>query len=327
VTTTGYPVPSLSETGTLPAGVTFVDNHNGTGSLSGSASGSGVFSISFTAQNGTGSPATQTFTLTVDQAPAITSASSTTFVVSKANSFTITTVGYPMASLSEKGTLPKGLTFVDNKNGTGTLSGTPTATGVSTITFMASNNANSATQTFTLTVGLAPAIGSANKTTFTVGTSGLFTVATSGYPTPSITETGTLPSGLTFVDQHNGNAKLSGAPTTSGVFNLTMVATNSVGTVTQTFTLTVDLAPTITSANSTTFTHGKAGSFTVTTTGYPTPSVTESGTLPKGVKFVNNGNGTGTLSGTPTATGTFSITFTAANTASSATQTFTLTVN
>ena len=327
VTTTGYPVPSLSETGTLPAGVTFVDNHNGTGSLSGSASGSGVFSISFTAQNGTGSPATQTFTLTVDQAPAITSASSTTFVVSKANSFTITTVGYPMASLSEKGTLPKGLTFVDNKNGTGTLSGTPTATGVSTITFMASNNANSATQTFTLTVGLAPAIGSANKTTFTAGTSGLFTVATSGYPTPSITETGTLPSGLTFVDQHNGNAKLSGAPTASGVFNLTMVATNSVGTVTQAFTLTVDLAPTITSANSTTFTHGKAGSFTVTTTGYPTPSVTESGTLPKGVKFVNNGNGTGTLSGTPTATGTFSITFTAANTASSATQTFTLTVN
>ena len=60
--------------------------------------------------------------------------------------------------------------------------------------------------------------------------------------------------------------------------------------------------PAITSAASTTFTVGKAGSFTVTTMGYPTATLTETGTLPRGVAFVNNGNGTATLSGTPAAT-------------------------
>ena len=43
--------------------------------------------------------------------------------------------------------------------------------------------------------------------------------------------------------------------------------------------------------------------------------MTESGTLPAGVSFSNNGNGTATLTGTPTAAsaGTYPVTFTATN--------------
>jgi streptogramin lyase len=44
-------------------------------------------------------------------------------------------------------------------------------------------------------------------------------------------------------------------------------------------------------------------SFTVTTTGSPTPKIVEKGKLPKHVKFVNNGDGTATLSGRPTTSG------------------------
>jgi len=62
---TGFPVPTLSETGALPAGVKFVDNHNGTGTLSGTPTAMGVFPITLIAQNGVGSPATLPFTLTV----------------------------------------------------------------------------------------------------------------------------------------------------------------------------------------------------------------------------------------------------------------------
>jgi Legume lectin domain len=65
ISATGYPVPTLTESGILPPGVTFVDNKNGTGTLSGTATASGIFAISFTAQNGVGSPATLAFTLTV----------------------------------------------------------------------------------------------------------------------------------------------------------------------------------------------------------------------------------------------------------------------
>src|SRR6202030_3550891 len=45
------------------------------------------------------------------------------------------------------------------------------------------------------------------------------------------------------------------------------------------------VAPTITSANSAAFSMGTAGSFTVTATGFPTPTLSETGTLPAGVTF------------------------------------------
>jgi hypothetical protein len=84
-------------------------------------------------------------------------------------------------------------------------------------------------------------------------------------------------------------------------------------------------APLITSANSTTFTAGVAGSFTVTTIGYPIPIITESGSIP--VSFVDNQNGTATLIGTPAVSDVFDITFTASNgIGPPAAQNFTLTV-
>jgi glycosidase len=93
-------------------------------------------------------------------------------------------------------------------------------------------------------------------------------------------------------------------------------------------TLTVNQSPAFTSARSTVFDVGSAGTFTVTTTGFPTPALGESGSLPGGVSFVDNSNGTATLSGTPTAGGTFTFVITADNgVLPDATQRFTLTVN
>jgi Domain of unknown function (DUF1929)/PKD domain/Putative Ig domain len=274
----------------------------------------------------------------VNQAPAITSANSTTFTVGTAGSFMVTATGSPTPSLSETGALPGGVTFKDNGNGTGTLSGTPASgtAGTYSLTFTASNGVGTAaSQSFTLTVGsggTAPSITSANSTAFTVGTAGSFTVTATGSPTPSLSETGALPSGVTFKDNGNGTGTLSGTPAsgTGGTYPLTFTASNGVGTAaSQSFTLKVNQAPAITSANNTTFTLGAAGSFTVTTTGSPTPSLSETGALPSGVTFKDNGNGTGTLSGTPASgtAGTYPLTFTASNgVGTAASQSFTLTV-
>jgi hypothetical protein len=93
-------------------------------------------------------------------------------------------------------------------------------------------------------------------------------------------------------------------------------------------TVSFGAVPAITSANNTAFTYGSAGTFTVTTTGIPTPSLTETGTLPGGVTFTDNGNGTATVAGTPTATGTFPLTLAAQNGyGNGASQSFTLKVN
>jgi len=84
-------------------------------------------------------------------------------------------------------------------------------------------------------------------------------------------------------------------------------------------------APLITSPDSWRFYVGVAGTFTVTTIGNPTPAITESGSIP--VSFVDNGNGTGTLSGTPAIADVYDIIFTASNgVGTPASQNFTLTV-
>jgi len=53
----------------------------------------------------------------------------------------------------------------------------------------------------------------------------------------------------------------------------------------------------ITSASSASVVAGRPFSFTVTTTGIPTPRITEAGRLPYGLTFTNNGNGTATIAG------------------------------
>jgi len=84
-------------------------------------------------------------------------------------------------------------------------------------------------------------------------------------------------------------------------------------------------APAITSANSATFQVGVAGTFTVTATGAPAPTLSESGALPNGVTFTP---ATGALAGTPTVSGSFPLQFTASNgNVPNAVQSFTLKVN
>ena len=272
---------------------------------------------------------------TVNEAPAITSANAAGFVINTAESFTVTTSGYPTGAsmlITETGSLPSGVTFIDNGDGTATLSGTATASGDFPITITASNGiAPDATQNFTLTVGQAPAITSADATTFIVGSAGNFTITTTGFPNSALTRTGALPSGVTFTDNGDGTASLSGTPVagTGGTYPITFTASNGVGAnATQNFTLTVNEAPAITSLNHATFITGTAGTFSITSTGFPASGLSKTGSLPNNVTFTDNGNGTATLSGTATVSGVFPITITASNGVSpDATQNFTLTVN
>ena len=321
-TASGFPTPTFTEYGLLPSGVTLTS----AGVLSGTpaAGTGGTYPITITATNGVSPHASQSFTLTVEQAPAITSSTGTTFTVGSSGLFTVTATGYPAESFSETGPLPSGVTLT----AAGVLSGTPAAGagGTYPITIAATNGISpDATQSFTLTVDEAPAITSANSTTFTVGASGSLAVTASGYPAPTFTEIGSLPSGVTLTSA----GVLSGTPAagTGGSYSIVLEASNGVSPeASQTFTLTVDQAPAITSSTATTFTAGSSGSFAVTATGYPTSTFTESGPLPSGVTL----SIAGVLTGTPAVGtgGTYPITITATNGISpNATQSFTLTVD
>jgi len=291
-----------------------------------------------------GATAVPTFYLAMP--PAITSGNAATFTVGSAGTFTVTTSTYPeqaASSLSETGTLPSGVGFVDNGNGTATLSGTPAAgTGGSyPITITASNGAlRPATQSFTLTVDQAPAITTLVNTstmiatttpTFTVGTSGSYTVSATGFPLPTITDScpSDLPSDLTFTSG-TGTATLTGSPAAadlSGSWTLCVSAANGVGTAaTVDYTVTINEAPAITapvetgttiSTTNPTFTVGDFGSFTVTATGDPLPTITDTclSDLPDDLTFTP-GTGTATVTGSPAATdlgGTYQLCVNAAN--------------
>jgi len=78
-------------------------------------------------------------------------------------------------------------------------------------------------------------------------------------------------------------------------------------------TVSTSSAPAITSSAAADFASGTAGSVAVTTTGVPTPALTYTGTLPTGIGFKDNGNGTATISGSSTQVGAFPIVVTAAN--------------
>lgn len=111
-------------------------------------------------------------------APAITSSAAATFKVGEAGNFTVTASGLPTAALSVTGALPSGVSFVDNSDGTASISGTPPAgtSGSYPITIKASNGiAPDAEQGFMLTVQAPPVVPAR---TLTVGIAGAGSVTT-----------------------------------------------------------------------------------------------------------------------------------------------------
>ncbi|OYD66693.1 putative Ig domain-containing protein [Rhodococcus sp. OK302] len=143
------------------------------------------------------------------------------------------------------------------------------------------------------------------------GTELTHTFAVTGIPTPTVTATG-LPTGLTL----SPAGVLTGTPTTTGTFPVTVTADNGVGNpAALTVTLTVaaaPAAPVFTDAGPVTLNAvvGTALSREFTVTGNPTPTVTviDPSKLPTGMTFTN-----GALSGTPTTAGTYTFTLEAAN--------------
>ena len=139
------------------------------------------------------------------------------------------------------------MTFVDNGDGTATLSGTPTVGRAPTRSpHRLQRGEPRRHPVLHADRGRPPTITSTDSTTFTVGPPARFTVTTTGTPTPPLSESGSLPSGVTFTDNGNGTARLAGTPGsgTAGTYPITITATNGVSPdATQSFTLTVDGRP------------------------------------------------------------------------------------
>jgi hypothetical protein len=128
---------------------------------------------------------------------------------------------------------------------------------------------------------------SGSTITFTEGTGGTFgvSVTNSAYPSATLTETGMLPSGLTF---NMATGLISGTPAdgAAGNYSIMFSATNSAGSATLSYTLTVAPAPLAITASSGMMTYGG-----------PPPTIT-----PSFMGLVNGDTTPGTVTCTTNAT-------------------------
>jgi hypothetical protein len=141
-----------------------------------------------------------------------------------------------------------------------------------------------------------------------VGTEFAYAPAVTGHPAPAVTS-GPLPDGLAL-DEATG--AVTGTPTASGSYPVTLTASNATGSDTLDVTITISpesVAAAIAGPPTASGTVGAGFGYTPTVTGYPAPVVT-SGSLPAGLSL---DAATGAITGTPSTSGSFPVTLTAAN--------------
>jgi len=299
----------------LPAGLTV---NSSSGLISGTPTQSGLFASTISASNGDGTGSRSLEITILPQAPVISSASTANGSVGSSFSHQITASNNP-TSYSVSGTLPAGLSL----NATsGLISGTPSAAGNATVTISAINSGGSGSAALFIEIAEAsplspPEIISALTTSGRVGSAFSYKILGSSSPT-LYSLLGSLPQGLTF---NATTGRINGTPTEPGDSILTIGASNSGGSTTQSLAIQIlPLKPIISSTASVNGTIGSAFSHQITANNNPT-SYSVSGTLPAGLSL----NATsGLISGTPSAVGNATVTVSATNGGGSGNQSLTL---
>ncbi|HTW99512.1 MAG TPA: kelch repeat-containing protein [Acidimicrobiales bacterium] len=160
-------------------------------------------------------------------------------------------------------------------------------------------------EVYSTSVSAVPAaITSSSSVDIQAGVSAKIVITTTGSPTPTLTESGNLPPGLTF-QAASGTATISGTPQTSSTasYKVTIVATNGSGSpAVQQLTLRYTRPAAITTKATIPAKVGVSLDWTVRASGVPTPTLSVVGTLPAGLSFTaGKAAGTGVFSGTPLA--------------------------
>ncbi len=256
----------------------------------------------------------------------------TTAGLSYSQTLTATGGAAPYAFAVTAGALPNGLSLSSG----GALSGTTTASGTFNFTATATDAfGQTGSRAYTVVVAV-PTITLTPATLpgGTAGTAYSQTLTIAGGIAPyTTTQTGTLPTGITF---NAATRTFSGTPTQSGTFPISVTVTDSTGgtaaTVTNAYSLVI-AAPTLTLTPAAGAlpggTAGTAYSQTFVASGgiAPYAYTLAAGALPAGTTLSSSG----TLSGTPTVAGTFSISVRATDsttgTAATVVNAYTLTIS
>ena len=298
------PYTFLITSGALPNGLTL----SSVGVISGTPTTGGPFNFTVGVNDSAGNTGSQAYTVHIgDNILTVLPASLPNGLNGTPYSQTITASGGtgPYTFVVSSGALPAGLSLSSG----GVLSGTPSGSGPSTFTVLATDSvSNTGSRSYTITIGSnILTVAPSTLPNGTQGTAYSQTITASGGTAPySFTVTsGTLPTGLSLLS----GGVLSGTPSASGPFTFTVQATDpSFNTGSHIYNVTINLPPlTVNPASLPAATAGTPYSQTVTASGGTAPYsyAVLSGALPTGLSLAA---GTGVISGTPTTPGAYNFT-------------------
>jgi hypothetical protein len=290
--------------GALPTGLTL----SSAGTITGTPTAAGTFTSTAQVQDASGAKATLPLSIAISAAaPVLTLSSPPTATVNQPYTGPIPVSGgtAPYNCTIAMGSLPTGLTLGANC----VITGTPTSTGVTTVTVSATDSGSpkgSGSGPVTITVtsggGALAASGAPPAGTVNMPYSAALTATGGTAPYTWTISSGSLPAGLTL---SNGGV-IAGTPTAAGTSSFTATVTdavNATASVKATITIgTGGATLTITTSTLPSGTVGVAYTATLGVTGGTSPYTCGivSGSLPAGLSF-----GAGcTVAGTPTVAGT-----------------------
>ncbi|WP_403022401.1 beta strand repeat-containing protein [Salinibacterium sp. GXW1014] len=323
VTTSAAPTATITVSGELPAWISVTPDGAGGATITATppAGSGGTYTVDLGASNGFGSDALQRFVLTVAEAPAIPATASHTFLAGAAGSVTVaTTAGFPIPALTVVGTLPDGVSFTDHGDGTGSVSGTPTAAaaGVTSLTVRADNGVGDPAELLlSLTVNRTVEIVSDPVAARVVaGSMVSFSTTAVGYPVPTVQWQRSVDDGQTWGDIAGATAPvLSFTAAQSDNGDLLRAVVSGVGVVTtSTARLTVGTPPVLTSGDFLRVEAGSSATWTVSAVGTPAATLTLAG-APAWLNLSDNADGSGLLVAAPpsNAAGSYTVHVTATN--------------
>jgi hypothetical protein len=306
LTATGGQTPYTWQfvSGALPPGITF----SAAGVLSGTPTTNGSFIVGVTVTDASGYVDERNVVVEVTDAIAITNSVPlpSGLVLTPYNTPITTTGGAPTKVFSiASGDLPP-LVAIDPA--TGLIANLPLVAGTYNFVVRASDSlGRTGSQTTQITVGGGIVISPVTVPNGTIGTSYSQALTATGAVggVSWIVSAGTLPGGLTLSPT---TGLLSGTPTTAGSFSFTVQATDTLSQVgTQSYTMTVTGALTISPATLPNGALSTAYSQTLTATGAVggVSWIVSAGAIPAGLTLNPTG---GVISGTPAAAGVYSFT-------------------
>lgn len=315
--TGGTPPYTWSWTGTLPTGLTI---SAATGTITGTSTGSGLYSFTAQVTDDAGTTRTKSFSITINPAPVILTTSLPEGAVLVPYTQTITMTGGTSPNIWDisAGSLPAGLNL---DSGSGIISGVPTAAGSTTFTIRVTDQTN-AFSTMQLTIVINSSLdiysatsGAGSPPFGQIGAAYSYTFTAQGGKKPyswSITAGSPTPAGLTL-NPYTG--QLSGTPNASGTYDFTVQVRDTDGsTKEKTYALQIVDAIVIDKTSLKAWTVNQPGyvEFLQVTGGSGSFSGwSYTGTLPPGIGLVSSPTNSASISGNPTTAGDYTFTITA----------------